>query len=163
MSAVVEARAEAVLNHLVAWAREEIVGQEQILAALAVQTKAAHERTPDALEKATQDVDACLDGAHERSQRREHIFQQLGVLWGVAPASLSLGSILLRAGEGHETLAELREQLRRVGTDVCKAGRKVQGLLRLHQRITTEILDAVLGNERHDTLDRSGALLDTEI
>lgn len=163
MSAIIEARAEAVLNHLVAWAREEIAGQEQMLAALEVQTKAAHARTPDALEEATQGVDACIDGARERSQRREHIFQQLGILWNVAPGSLSLGSILLRAGDGHETLAELREQLRQVGTDVRNAGRKVQGLLRLHQRITTEILDTVLGNDRHDSLDRSGALLDAEI
>ena len=163
MSATVEAQAGAVLNHLVAWAREEVVGQEQTLVALDVQAKACHQRSPDALEEATKSVDTCLEKAHARSNRRERLFGQLGVLWGVAPGSLTLGSILLRAGDGQETLAELREQLRRVGTEVRTAGRKVQGLLRLHQRVTTEILDTVLGDERHDSLDRSGALLDAEI
>ncbi|MGK0217506.1 MAG: hypothetical protein ACI9HE_000984 [Planctomycetota bacterium] len=163
MSAIIEARAGAILNHLIAWAQEEVACQEQLLVALGTQAKAAHQRMPEAIEESTEGVDACLAGSHERSMRRERLFHQLGVLWGVAPRSLSLTSILLRAGEGYETLAELRDQLRVLATQVRTTGRKVQNLLRLHQRITTEIIDSVLGDQRQDSLDRSGALLDAEV
>ena len=153
---------EGLINHLKNWVREEIVLQNELLAALDEQSQSIRGRGSERLETATEAVDVKSKRARDNEVRRANLFTRLAKQWDVAPRSLTFPSIALRAEAHGEALAELSTELRSVVQAVQTKARLVQSELRMHQRITVEVLGALLGQGEDGAVTTRGALLNAE-
>lgn len=150
------------IHHTSAWAREELVVQDELRLALEAQSAAVRERDPGVLETATERVDAAHGRAVASDLRRAKLFARFAECWGVAPSTLTLRSICLRAGEDAGSLVALRDELRAAAIQVQATARRVGAELRLHRRVTIDVLGTLLGQDEEGNVQGSGALLSTE-
>ncbi len=162
MSMPGKAGVHGLILHASAWAREELVVQSELQAALEAQSAAVRERDPAVLEAATERVDAAHGQAIASDARRAKLFERFAECWGVAPSTLTLRSICVRAGEGAGSLVQLREELRTAATQVQTTARRVGAELRMHRRVTIDVLGTLLGQDEEGNVQGSGALLSTE-
>lgn len=162
MSTTGKAGVAGLIHHASAWAREEIAIQTELQSALEEQGACVRQRGPEGLESATARVDAAYARAQESEGKRAKLFARFAQCWGVGAGTLTLGSICARAGEEAGALTELRAELREAALAVQATARQVGAILRMHRKITIEVLGTVLGRDEDGDIQGSGALLSTE-
>jgi hypothetical protein len=87
----------------------------------------------------------------------------LANVWGVAPATLTLGSIVQRVGDEGRRLARQREDLQHAAGSVARQSQRNGLVARLHQRVTSQVLQAVLVDGGDGaSLTEGGTLINAE-
>jgi hypothetical protein len=150
------------LRQLEAYVQEEIGGQSRLLALLETQQAALRARGTDELASATRALDAEIDSALRRGQRRRELVTALAKQWGVAEDVLTLSSIVRRTGDEGDRLSRQKEELERVSTEVQGLARRNGVAARFHQRLEGELLQAVLSPAGGAPLGEGGALVDAQ-
>lgn len=152
----------SLLRQLESYVQEEIGAQGRVLAALEAQGEALRSHEPARIDEATRALDREIEGQARRSERRAALVEGLAQAWGVAPSSLSLGSIVQRVGDESARLARQREELKRASGDVARQSRRNGMVARFHERLTSDVLQAVLVQADGLPLEQGGALVDAE-
>ncbi|HVS10758.1 MAG TPA: hypothetical protein VMS76_12875 [Planctomycetota bacterium] len=152
----------ALLRQLEALVQEEIAAQQRQLACLEAQARAVAAGAPAEILERTRALEVELRSGAPRAQRRGLLLRQLGGLWNVSPAALTLSSIVERAGAQGERLGRQRTEMRQNAGRVARLARRVTSAAALHQRLNAEILEELLGGEGGARLACAGALLDAE-
>ena len=153
---------QSLMNHLWAWIEREIVAQRELDSLLAEQEAAIVEQDTEALEGVLERLQAALDGAPARNEKRLAIFAGLAEHWQVAVDFLTLSSITERLGPDAGRLPALRAELREVAAGVVRRQRRISKAVATHRRITKDVFDALFGDQDGGPLEREGTLVDAE-
>jgi hypothetical protein len=154
--------ATTTLRQLEAYVQEEIGAQGRLLAALEAQDAALRSHEPERIAHATGALDAELEAQGNRAHKRRQLLESLASIWGVAASSLTLTSIAERAGDDGERLARQRHELERVTRRVQRLARRNTTIARFHQRLTADVLQALLVQDEGVQVSDGGALVDAE-
>ena len=156
---------QALVNQLEAYAQEELDLQTRTLALLGEQERALFQGDLQAMRDNVERVDVQLASAPARAGRRGDLLRRLGLEFGVAADTLTLGSICTRLGRDGERLSRIAAELREAAGGVAQKTRRLAALARMHARLNDEILGTVLADRGADAADmgRVGALLDAEV
>ena len=150
------------LRQLEAYVQEEIGAQGRVLAALDRQGEALRSHEPVRILESTRALDLEIEAQARRSGRRAALIEGLATAWGVAPSSLTLGSIVQRIGDEGARLTRQRDELRRATGEVAKQSRRNGMVARFQHKIASDVLQAVLVPEGQGSLDEGGTLVDAE-
>ncbi len=151
------------LRQLEAHVQEEIGAQSRVLAALEAQGEALRSHESARIVAATSTLDAEIMAQARRTERRNELLSALAVAWGLPAATLTLGSIVQRVGDEGRRLARQREELAATVGNVTRQSRRNGLVARLHQRVTSEVLQAVLVESGNSAvLAEGGVLVDAE-
>ena len=151
------------LRQLESYVQEEIGAQGRLLASLEAQDRALRAHDAARIAEATRALDGEIEASSKRAQRRQELVSSLAKLWSVAPSSLTLGSIAERVGDEGARLGRQRNELQSASAQVAKLGRRNGLVARFHQRLTAEVLQAVLVQADGAPLHEGGALVDAEV
>ena len=155
---------EKLLIHTQAWAQEEIAVQGVLFGILARQEEYIRVGNTTAVGACGEELEALLADRPARDRRRAALLEAFGRLFGVPAETLTLASILTRAGEAGadiSKLAALREELHQRVTAVGAASRKIAALARYHQGLMDDVVLALAGDDGSGPRP-AGVLLDTE-
>jgi hypothetical protein len=149
------------LRQLEACLQEELGAQSRWLTLLEAQERAllSHER--ETILATSSALQAEFSGASGRTRRRDELVGRLAQTWGVAAASLTLASIVERAGAEGERLRRQRGELEKVSRRVQKLARRTGSAARLHSRLSNDIVRACLATSGAD-VESSGAMVNAE-
>jgi hypothetical protein len=149
------------LRQLEAYVQEEVGAQARMLAALERQELALRGHDSAAVAASAQALEVEIQASALRSKRRDELIAALARSWNVAARALTLTSIVGRAGPEGERLGRARVELEVVTRRVQRLARRTVTAARFHQRITTDILRALLdsGSVR---VENGGTLVDAE-
>lgn len=150
------------LRQLEAYVQEEIGAQLRLLERLEAQDLALRSHDPLRIAHTTRALDTEIEGAQKRAQRRHTILAGLADVWGLAPSSLSLSSVAERVGDDGERLERQKQELERISKRVQKLARRNTTVARFHQRLTSDVLQAVLVQDDGGNVHDGGALVDAE-
>jgi hypothetical protein len=150
------------LRQLEAYVQEEIGAQGRVLAALDQQGAALRSHEPARILESTKALDVEIEAQMRRSSRRTALIEGLAQAWGVAPSSLSLGSIVQRIGDEGARLARQRDDLKRAAGEVAKKSRRNGMVARFQHKIASDVLQAVLVPDGQGSLEEGGTLVDAE-
>ena len=151
------------LRQLEAHVQEEIGAQSRVLAALEAQGEALRSHESARIVAATAALDSEIAAQAKRSERRVELLSALAAVWSLPAGTLTLGSIVQRVGDEGRRLARQREELTATVGSVARQSRRNRLVARLHQRVTSDILQAVLvENGSESVLAEGGALVDAE-
>lgn len=150
------------LRHLEAYVQEEIGAQSRLLTLLQAQEAALRSHSALELAAATASLDRELESTHDRARRRQTILESLARKWSVAASSLSLTSVVERVGDEGERLARQRGELERATRKVQRLARRNAVAANYHQRLTAEVLQAVLAPQSGGLVTDGGGLVDAE-
>jgi hypothetical protein len=150
------------LRQLEAYVQEEIGAQTRLVALLEAQERALRVHDAAELLDTTSAIDAELEGSAQRGRRRRELFASLAGLWMVAPSSLTLSSIALRAGPDAQRLERQKDDLDRAARRVQRLARRSGLVARFHQRLTADVLQALLAAGEEERVDCGGRLVDAE-
>lgn len=151
------------LRQLEAHVQEEIGAQSRVLAALEAQGEALRSHESARIVAATSTLDAEIMAQARRTERRNELLSALAAAWSLPTGTLTLGSIVQRVGDEGRRLARQREELAATVGNVARQSRRNGLVARLHQRVTSEVLQAVLVESGDDAvLAEGGALVDAE-
>ncbi|MCP3914849.1 MAG: hypothetical protein GY711_04715 [bacterium] len=153
---------QSLLNHLCAWVECETTFQRELSAILDTQERAVLAGDAAAVAESVEQVQAVLERAPERAERRVQVFTDLGELWQVAVRFLTLSSIAERFGPCADHLVALRSELRTATADVVRRQRRISKFVATHRRVTRDILEALFGAENGGPLECEGTLLNAE-
>ena len=135
------------LVRLEAWLQSELTAQQRLLEHVTTQEAAIQAADDAQLARASAALEAELATQPARGRVRADLFAALGAAWGVAPRSLTIGSVIRRAeeaglgGEFHvERLRERRDELRAMTERVAERGRRVAALARQHQDLLAQVM-----------------------
>lgn len=150
------------LRQLEAYVQEELGAQGRLIALLEDQERAllSHERT--SIEAVSEALHAQFPASAARSRRREELVGLLAQSWGVAANTLTLSSIVTRAGADGERLARQRAELERATRRAQKLARRTAAAARLHSRLSNEIVRACLGVGSEAGAQAAGAMVNAE-
>lgn len=152
---------QTLLRHLEAYVQEEIGAQRRTLSLLEAHELAVHTTTPRLIQEATSALEEELRPVPARARRRDELLRGFGKLWGVDPRTLSLGSVIERAGPEAERLQRQRKDLREATARVARQSRRNAVAARTHQRLTAEIIESLLALEG-DAMENGGSLVNAE-
>jgi hypothetical protein len=152
---------QSLSNHLLASLQGELAVQRRLLELVVAQREAVLERRPEAVEAATARLRAELERATARRTARSQAVGRLARHWGVSAAALTLASIAERLGARGAALRELRVELRGVGLELEREGRRLAMLLRYQRAFVQEVLQTLLGDEHDNPVHDGGTLVDT--
>ena len=151
------------LRQLEAHVQEEIGAQSRVLAALEAQGEALRSHESARIVAATSTLDAEIMAQARRTERRTELLSALAAAWSLPTGTLTLGSIVQRVGDEGRRLARQREELAATVGNVARQSRRNGLVARLHQRVTSEVLQAVLVESGDNAvLAEGGALVDAE-
>ncbi|MCC7010969.1 MAG: flagellar export chaperone FlgN [Planctomycetes bacterium] len=153
------------LRQLEAYVQEEIGAQLRLLERLEAQDLALRSHDPLRIAHTTRALDTEIEGAQKRAQRRHTILAGLADVWGLASSSLSLSSVAERVGDDGddgERLERQKQELERISKRVQKLARRNTTVARFHQRLTSDVLQAVLVQDDGGNVHDGGALVDAE-
>ena len=151
------------LRQLEAHVQEEIGAQSRVLAALEAQGEALRSHESARIVAATSTLDAEIMAQARRTERRNELLSALAAAWSLPTGTLTLGSIVQRVGDEGRRLARQREELAATVGNVARQSRRNGLVARLHQRVTSEVLQAVLVESGDNAvLAEGGALVDAE-
>lgn len=151
------------LRQLEAHVQEEIGAQSRVLAALEAQGEALRSHESARIVAATAALDAEIIAQTRRTERRNELLAALAATWSLPAGTLTLGSIVQRVGDEGRRLARQREELATSVGSVARQSRRNGLVARLHQRVTSEVLQAVLVESGDNAvLAEGGALVDAE-
>ncbi len=150
------------LRQLEACLQEELGAQSRWLSLLEAQERAllSHER--ETILATSTALQAEFSGAAGRTRRRDELVARLASSWNVAPASLTLASIVERAGADGERLRRQRADLERLSGRVQKLARRTGSAARLHSRLSSDIVRACLASSGGADVDAGGAMVNAE-
>lgn len=162
-------RLPVLLRHLEAYVQEEIGAQGRTAALLDAQRSAVRTADPAAIAESTRAVETELGTSARRARRRDELLKGFARLWSVDPGSLTLASVIERAGPAADRLQRQRLELRKATSEVSRRARLVGTAAREHQRLTADIIRTVLagvdtdaeGGGSQDSA-RGGVLVDAE-
>jgi len=86
----------------------------------------------------------------------------LGALALVAGGALTLTSIAERAGDAGRRIPQLRDELATASERITRKNRRVSALLNAHQKVITELLQALVAIQGGRAESTTGALVDAE-
>ena len=152
----------ATLRQLEGCVQEEIGAQARAAERLEAQALALRSGDSAELCARTAELERELSAAPARAERRAGLLRALAQAWGVAPASLSLASIALRAGAEGRRLDKLRGELRLAAARSARQMRRNALAARLHQRAWREIREGALRAAGGDEALPGGQLVDAE-
>jgi hypothetical protein len=151
------------LRQLEAHVQEEIGAQSRVFAALEAQGEALRSHESARIVAATSTLDAEIMAQARRTERRNELLSALAAAWSLPTGTLTLGSIVQRVGDEGRRLARQREELAATVGNVARQSRRNGLVARLHQRVTSEVLQAVLVESGDNAvLAEGGALVDAE-
>lgn len=151
------------LRQLEAHVQEEIGAQSRVLAALEAQGEALRSHESARIVTATAALDSEIAAQARRAERRNELLTSLATAWGLPAGTLTLGSIVQRVGDEGRRLARQRDELAETVGNVARQSRRNGLVARLHQRVTSEVLQAVLVESGSEAvLAEGGALVDAE-
>jgi hypothetical protein len=151
------------LRQLEAHVQEEIGAQGRVLAALEAQGEALRSHDSARIVEATAALDREILAQARRAERRTELLTALANVWGVAPATLTLGSIVQRVGDEGRRLARQRDDLQHAAGSVARQSQRNGLVARLHQRVTSQVLQAVLVDGGDGaSLTEGGTLINAE-
>ena len=151
------------LRQLEAHVQEEIGAQSRVLAALEAQGEALRSHESARIVAATSTLDAEIMAQARRTERRNELLSALAAAWSLPTGTLTIGSIVQRVGDEGRRLARQREELAATVGNVARQSRRNGLVARLHQRVTSEVLQAVLVESGDNAvLAEGGALVDAE-
>lgn len=151
------------LRQLEAHVQEEIGAQSRVLAALEAQGEALRSHESARIVTATAALDSEIAAQARRTERRNELLASLATAWGLPAGTLTLGSIVQRVGDEGRRLARQRDELAETVGNVARQSRRNGLVARLHQRVTSEVLQAVLVESGSEAvLAEGGALVDAE-
>ena len=156
---------QALLIQMQSWMQQEIATQTRIAEALAQQEDAVRKGGTDDLARSSDALEEILSGHAGRERRRLDLIEAFGRAFGVAPATLTIGSIAQRAGSAGldtATVLILRDELRERVELVGDRARRLSTLAHYHGEVLTDIL-RLLGQVADGTETRTeGVLVDAE-
>ncbi len=151
------------LRQLEAHVQEEIGAQSRVLAALEAQGEALRSHESARIVTATAALDSEIAAQARRAERRNELLTSLATAWNLPAGTLTLGSIVQRVGDEGRRLARQRDELAETVGNVARQSRRNGLVARLHQRVTSEVLQAVLVESGSEAvLAEGGALVDAE-
>ena len=150
------------LRQLEAYVQEEIGAQGRTLALLGAQEDALRSRDPHKITSSTQQLERELSSAPRRAQRRQELLAAFARAWDLAPCTLTLSSVVDRAGEEGERLARQRNELRAVTANVARQSRRVAAIARYHESFATDVLQVLIAVDGGAPFEAGGVLVDAE-
>lgn len=145
-----------------AWAQEEQGAQLRLLAAIEAHEATLSGNDPDAIEASLGKLRTALEGESSRTARRREWLATLGQHWGVDPGTLTLGSVVERAGADGERLARQRIELQAVARKVAAGARRVSLVARTQRSVVGEILGVLTGVDPTSDVESRGSLVHLE-
>jgi hypothetical protein len=142
--------------------QEEIGAQRRALEFLEAQEQAIRDGDAERIASCGSSVEAELRKVGDRGRRREALLEEFGLLWAVAPRSLTLTSICERAAQGSERLARQTADLRKVVASVTRSSRRLATAARMHRGLLLEVIETVLAGEDELCVGSGGTLVDAE-
>jgi len=153
---------QSIANHLAEYVRSEIEAKTAALKWIDAQEVAIATNDPAALEMAVKELNTLLAGEQRRVLRRGELIARLADKWNVPAQTLSLGGVVHRLGDGGAHLDALRQELRSIVATVMKRNRRLAALIGLQRRITTDVMQLVLGSDEEGALGHGGSLVNAE-
>ncbi len=153
---------QAVLNHLLAWLRDEIAAQDSRLNSLKELCGSMSKRDPALVEQLLENVQKQDGTSRSRETKRKAIFEALGKHWQVNANLLTLRSIAERMGPSGSELRELRQELAGKAKRVIEASRMVSATAHMHRAVILDVLNVLFEGNDGDPLEEQGRLLDAE-
>jgi len=144
------------------WAQEEQGAQLRLLAALREHETTLSGNDPLEIERTLGLVRDAIADENLRANRRAEWLGGLGEAWGVEPLTLTLRSVVERAGADGALLERLRAELEDVTRQVVEGARRVSLIARQQRAVVGEILSCFTGVDPTDEGDMRGALVHLE-
>jgi len=153
---------QSLVNSLEAWVQEELLARRKFLTLLDEQETAVKKANGGALERSIAAIESELEAQVRRDEKRAKLFDALGAHWGVAGGALTLTSIAERAGDAGRRIPQLRDELATASERITRKNRRVSALLNAHQKVITELLQALVAIQGGRAESTTGALVDAE-
>ncbi len=153
---------QSTINHLEASLREELGVQADSLAWVSSMEESLQQNDSQSFEEKTQRGSDLCRKASRCAARRVELLAELARSWGVAPGTLTLGSVVRRLPGTGEQLNLLRKELRLAVADVMKRQRRLTALIRMHARINEGVMQVIVGCESPEEINRGGSLVNAE-
>ncbi len=151
------------LRQLEAYIQEEIGAQSRMLGSLEDQALALKINAPERMLAATQALESEIAATQSRSRRRNELLAGLAQSWEVAPEALTLSSVVRRAGEEGTRLARQRGELERLAQRTSTLARRNGTAARFHERLTQDVVRALLALEDGVCVEDGGRLVNAEV
>jgi hypothetical protein len=149
------------MRHLEAYVQEEIGAQRRTVSLLEAHEQALYTTLPAVIQEATKALEEDLRPVQARARRRDELLRAFGRLWGVEASTLTLGSLIERAGPDAERLQRQRQDLRDATAKVARQARRNAVAARTHQRLTADIIESLLA-QGGEPVENGGSLVNAE-
>jgi hypothetical protein len=133
-----------------------------MLTLLAAQEHALVSGVSEQIVAATRELEREQRSVPQRAMRRDEVLAALAARWNVAPRTLSLASVVERAGDDGERLGRQRAELRELVAKVARLTRRNAFNARVQESVNAEILQTVLNLSGVESVAAGGALVDAE-
>lgn len=153
---------QSLINGLEAWVQEELLARRKLLALLERQEEVVKRANGLDLEAVVHDIQVELDAQARRDEKRVRLFEGLAQHWGVSAETLTLTSIVERAGPQAARLALLRDELAAASERIVRKNRRLSALLSVHHKVVEELLCALVAIQGGTPGAPAGALVDAE-
>jgi len=161
---------QALVNQVESWVQQELNAQRHLLELLEAQEKAIVDSSTEGITESGEQIQAQLRMGPARERRRQDLMRSFSRMWGVAAETLTLRSIAERAeseGVPTTTLGKLREDLRGVGAQVLRKGRRIATMAKYHQGFLAQVMGLLMTDSTNETLlplgsGEGGALVNQE-
>ncbi|MHC4892339.1 MAG: hypothetical protein ACYTFV_03040 [Planctomycetota bacterium] len=150
---------ETALAKAEAWAQAEQGAQLVLKQRLEAHERALGGGSPEEIAESLAGVDEALAGERERSRQRRIWTSALAEIWGVEARTLTLGSVVMRAGDLGERLARRRTELEEAVRQTADAGRRVAMIARAQRSVVREVLRTLTGADPESPERASGTLV----
>lgn len=162
MNEELRATEQRVLNLLEANVRAELRLRERLLELVEVQERGVLDNDREAVADALRELEMELGRAASQAVARARLLAELGELWGLDPACLTLRSVAERLGPRAAALADMRVELREAVAALAHRNRRLGALVALQRRVVRDVVGAVLGGSDGDAFRAAGTLLSAE-
>jgi hypothetical protein len=143
-----------------AWAQSEQGAQLRLLGRLQAHERALATGDADEIVATLEAVEAELRTESSRARERRAWIESLARCWAVEPRTLTLRSIVERAGASGERLGRLRGELDRQAREVAAAGRRIAMIARTQRSLLGELLSTLTGADPESPDHARGTLVD---
>lgn len=150
------------IRRLEDYLREELEAQARLDALLLEQERALTRAEGSELAERSRAVERELARSTGPAAMRKELIAELASHWEVEAGALTLSSVIERLGAPAEHLAPLRKELRSATARVFRRARRIAAAARYHQRLSSEILEAVFAAVEVETTPDGGILVDAE-
>lgn len=158
--------AQRMAGRLVAVLRDEVAAQERILELLERQESQVVAPSSEGFSAATEALEAELQRAPHRAQKRGKALSGLASAFGVSAQAMTLTSLVERLGAAPQAaaIAAERDRLAENAAHIQRRVRRVGALVRMHREVTRDLVQLILGSgEDGEDVRQGGTLIDAEV